>query len=416
MTVTAAAPRQDTEIGLAKIEAAHATLGDHVVRTPTVAAPKLSVLTGAEVYLKLENLQFTGSFKDRGALVKLTSLSPEEARRGVIAMSAGNHAQAVAYHAARLGIPATIVMPQHTSFLKVANTEAFGAEVVLSGETLSESQTRAEEIARERGLVVVHPYDDAHIIAGQGTIALEVLADVPDLDTLVIPIGGGGLISGNAIAAKATKPDVDVIGVCAAAFQSMQAALEGKPPVITGQTLADGIAVKTVGRLTLPIVKALVSRIILVEEPAIERAICDLLAVQKTVAEGAGAASLAALFAESDSFRGRKVCLYVSGGNIDSRMLASVVVRGLEREGKITALRLTITDRPGVLGRVATILGNCGVNILEVFHHRMLLDVPAKGATLDLRIETRDKAHALQAIAKLEAEGFHVTRISSWGG
>jgi len=416
MTVTAAAPRQDNEIGLAEIEAAQATLGDHVVRTPTVAAPKLSALTGAEVYLKLENLQFTGSFKDRGALVKLASLSPEEARRGVIAMSAGNHAQAVAYHAVRLGIPATIVMPEHTSFLKVANTEAFGAEVVLSGETLSESQTRAEEIARERGLVLVHPYDDPDIIAGQGTVALEVLADVPEIDTLIIPIGGGGLISGNAIAARAVKPDLDVIGVCAAAFQSMQAALEGKPPVITGQTLADGIAVKTVGRLTLPIVKALVSRIILVEEPAIERAICALLAVQKTVAEGAGAAALAALFAEPDSFRGRKVCLYVSGGNIDSRMLASVVVRGLEREGKITALRLTITDRPGVLGRVATVLGDCGVNILEVFHHRMLLDVPAKGATLDLRIETRDKAHALQAIAKLEAEGFHVTRISSWGG
>jgi threonine dehydratase len=416
MTVTAAAQQQACDIGLARIEAAKATLGNQVVRTPTVAAPKPSALTGAEVYLKLENLQFTGSFKDRGALVKLASLSPEEARRGVIAMSAGNHAQAVAYHAARLGIPATIVMPEHTSFLKVANTEAFGAEVVLSGETLSESQTRAEEIARERGLVVVHPYDDPDIIAGQGTVALEVLADVPEIDTLIIPIGGGGLISGNAIAAKAIKPDLAVIGVCAAAFQSMQAALEGKPPVITGQTLADGIAVKTVGRLTLPIVKALVSRIILVDEPAIERAICDLLAVQKTVAEGAGAASLAALFAEPDRFHGRKVCLYVSGGNIDSRMLASVVVRGLEREGKITALRLTITDRPGVLGRVATVLGDCGVNILEVFHHRMLLDVPAKGATLDLRIETRDKAHALQAIAKLEAEGFHVTRISSWGG
>jgi threonine dehydratase len=416
MTVTAPAPRHDTEIGIADIEAAQATLGDHVVRTPTVAAPKRSALTGAEVYLKLENLQFTNSFKDRGSLVKLASLGPEEARRGVIAMSAGNHAQAVAYHAARLGIPATIVMPQHTAFLKVANTEALGAEVVLSGETLSEAQARAEEIARDRGLVLVHPYDDPLIIAGQGTIALEVLADVPDLDTLVIPIGGGGLISGNAIAAKAINPNLDVVGVCAASFQSMQAALEGKPPVITGQTLADGIAVKTVGRLTLPIVKALVSRIILVDEPAIERAICALLAVQKIVAEGAGAAALAALFVEPDSFRGRKVCLYVSGGNIDSRMLASVVVRGLEREGKITALRLTITDRPGVLGRVATVLGDCGVNILEVFHHRMLLDVPAKGATIDLRIETRDKAHALQAIAKLEAEGFHVTRISSWGG
>jgi threonine dehydratase len=416
MTAIATAPRQDSTIGLEQIEAAHATISDHIVRTPTVAAPKLSALTGAEIYLKYENLQFTNSFKDRGALVKLASLTAEEARRGVIAMSAGNHAQAVAYHAERLGIPATIVMPQHTPFMKVANTEAFGAEVVLSGETLSEAQARAEEIARARGLVLVHPYDDPHIIAGQGTVALEVLADVPDLDMIVVPIGGGGLIAGNAIAAKAIKPDLTVVGVCAAAFQSMQAALEGKPPVISGQTLADGIAVKTVGRLTLPIVKALVSRLMLVEESSIERAICALLAVQKIVAEGAGAASLAAVLSEPDYFRGRKVCLYVTGGNIDSRMLASVVVRGLEREGKITALRLTITDRPGVLGQVATLLGDAGVNILEVSHHRMLLDVPAKGATLDLRIETRDKTHALQAIARLEAEGFQVTRITSWGG
>jgi threonine dehydratase len=416
MTATAISSRQDSTIGLEQIEAASAVISDRIVRTPTVAAPKLSAMTGAEIYLKYENLQFTNSFKDRGALVKLASLTPEEALRGVIAMSAGNHAQAVAYHAERLGIPATIVMPEHTPFVKVANTEAFGAEVVLSGETLSEAQARAEEIAQQRGLVLVHPYDDPHIIAGQGTVALEVLADVPDLDMIVAPIGGGGLIAGNAIAASELKPDLAVVGVCAAAFQSMQAALEGKPPVISGQTLADGIAVKTVGKLTLPIVKALVSRIMLVDEPSIERAICALLAVQKIVAEGAGAASLAAVLAEPDYFRGRKVCLYVTGGNIDSRMLASVVVRGLEREGKITALRLTITDRPGVLGRVATLLGDCGVNILEVSHHRMLLDVPAKGATLDLRIETRDKAHALQAIAKLEAEGFQVTRISSWGG
>ncbi|MGB6909492.1 MAG: threonine ammonia-lyase [Methyloceanibacter sp.] len=416
MTVTAKAPLWECPIGLEQIEAARETIKDQVVRTPTAAAPKLSALTGAEVFIKYENLQFTNSFKDRGALVKLVSLDADEARRGVIAMSAGNHAQAVAYHAARLGIPATIVMPQHTAFVKVVNTEAFGAEVVLSGEGLSEAQTRAEEIAAERGLVLVHPYDDPHIIAGQGTIALEVLADVPDLDTIVVPVGGGGLIAGNAIAARAIKPSLDVIGVCAAACQSMHAALAGEPPVFTGQTLADGIAVKRAGQLTLPIVRALVSRIMLVDEPTIERAICALLGVQKTVAEGAGAASLAALLAEPDYFRGRKVCLYLTGGNIDSRMLASIVVRGLEREGKIISLRLVITDRPGVLGQVATLLGNAGVNILEVFHHRMMLEVPAKGASLDLRIETRDKAHALQAIAKLEAEGFHVSRVESWGG
>ncbi|HSB60040.1 MAG TPA: threonine ammonia-lyase, partial [Methyloceanibacter sp.] len=382
MTVTTKA--QAGHIGLEEIEAAREVLKGQVVRTPTIAAPKLSGLTGAEVYVKCESLQFTGSFKDRGALVKLASLSDSEARRGVIAMSAGNHAQAVAYHAKRLGIPATIVMPEHTPFVKVANTEAFGAEVVLSGRGLYEAQARAVEIAEERGLVIVHPYDDPRIIAGQGTIAVEVLADIPDLDMIVVPIGGGGLIAGNAIAAHAIKPDLAVIGVCSAACPSMHAALTGQEVVCSEQTLADGIAVKAPGKLTLPIVKEHVSRIVLVEEPAIERAICALLGLQKIIAEGAGAASLAALLTEPERFRGRKLCLYLTGGNIDPRMLASVVVRGLEREGKIVSLRLTITDQPGVLGRVATILGASGANILEVFHRRTMLDVPARGATLDL--------------------------------
>jgi threonine dehydratase len=414
MTVTTQA--QASHIGLAKIEAAREVIKGQIVRTPTIAAPKLSELTGAEVYIKCENLQFTSSFKDRGALVKLASLSESEARRGVIAMSAGNHAQAVAYHARRLRIPATIVMPEHTPFVKVANTEAFGAEVILSGRSLYEAQARAVEIADDRGLVIVHPYDDPHIIAGQGTIALEVLTDVPDLDMIVVPVGGGGLIAGNAIAAHAIKPNIAVIGVCSAACPSMYAALTGETPVCSEQTLADGIAVKTPGKLTLPIVKAHVSRIMLVDEPAIERAICALLGLQKIVAEGAGAAPLAALLTEPEQFRGRKLCLYLSGGNIDPRMLASVVVRGLEREGKIVSLRLTITDQPGVLGRVATSLGASGANILEVYHRRTLLDVPARGATLDLMIETKDKAHALLAIGKLEAEGFQVSRLEGWGG
>jgi threonine dehydratase len=414
MTVTTKA--QAGHIGLEEIEAAREVLKGQIVRTPTIAAPKLSALTGAEVYVKCESLQFTGSFKDRGAFVKLASLSDSEARRGVIAMSAGNHAQAVAYHASRLGIPATIVMPEHTPFVKVANTEALGAEVVLSGRGLYEAQARAMEIAEERGLVIVHPYDDPRIIAGQGTIALEVLADIPDLDVIVVPIGGGGLIAGNAIAAHAIKPDIEVIGVCSAACPSMYAALAGETPVCSEQTLADGIAVKAPGKLTLPIVKEHVSRIVLVEEPAVERAICALLGLQKIIAEGAGAASLAALLTEPERFRGKKLCLYLSGGNIDPRMLASVVVRGLEREGKIVSLRLTITDQPGVLGRVATILGASGANILEVFHRRTMLDVPARGATLDLMIETKDKAHASQAIGKLEAEGFQVSRLEGWGG
>jgi threonine dehydratase len=315
-----------------------------------------------------------------------------------------------------LGIPATIVMPEHTPFVKVANTEAFGAEVVLSGRGLYEAQARAMEIAEERGLVVVHPYDDPRIIAGQGTIALEVLADIPDLDMIVVPIGGGGLIAGNAIAAHAIKPDLAVIGVCSAACPSMHAALAGETLVCSEQTLADGIAVKAPGKLTLPIVKDHVSGIVLVDEPAVERAICALLGLQKIIAEGAGAASLAALLTEPERFRGRKLCLYLTGGNIDPRMLASVVVRGLEREGKIVSLRLTITDQPGVLGRVATILGASGANILEVFHRRTMLDVPARGATLDLMIETKDKAHASQAIGRLEAEGFQVSRLEGWGG
>jgi threonine dehydratase len=414
MTVTTKA--QASHIGLEEIEAAREVLAGQIVRTPTIAAPKLSALTGAEVYVKCESLQFTGSFKDRGAFVKLASLSDSEARRGVIAMSAGNHAQAVAYHASRLGIPATIVMPEHTPFVKVANTEAFGAEVVLSGRGLYEAQARAVEIAEERGLVIVHPYDDPRIIAGQGTIALEVLHDVPDLDVIVVPIGGGGLIAGNAIAAHAIKPDLEVIGVCSAACPSMYAALRGEEVVCSEQTLADGIAVKAPGKLTLPIVREHVSRIVLVDEPAIERAICALLGLQKIIAEGAGAASLAALLTEPERFRGRKLCLYLTGGNIDPRMLASVVVRGLEREGKIVSLRLTITDQPGVLGRVATILGASGANILEVFHRRTMLDVPARGATLDLMIETKDKAHASQAIGRLEAEGFQVSRLEGWGG
>ena len=348
MTVTTQAPA--SHIGLEQIEAAREVIKGRVVRTPTIAAPKLSELTGAEVYIKCENLQFTNSFKDRGALVKLASVSESEARRGVIAMSAGNHAQAVAYHARRLGIPATIVMPEHTPFVKVANTEAFGAEIILSGSGLYEAQTRAVEIAEQRGLVIVHPYDDPLIIAGQGTIALEVLEDVPDLDMIVVPVGGGGLIAGNAIALHALKPSLAVIGVSSAACPSMHAALTGEAVVCSEQTLADGIAVKAPGKLTLPIVKALVSRIMLVDEPAIERAICALLTSQKIVAEGAGAASLAALLTEPEQFRGRKLCLYLSGGNIDPRMLASVVVRGLERDGKIVSLRLTITDQPGVLG------------------------------------------------------------------
>jgi threonine dehydratase len=382
-----------------------------VLRTPTLPAPKLSQLTGAKVFVKYENLQVTGSFKDRGAFVKLASLTAEERRRGVIAMSAGNHAQSVAFHARRLGIPALIVMPERTPFVKVGNTEAFGAEVILAGETVQEAREKALAIGGERGLVFVHPYDDAHVIAGQGTVGAELLEDQPDLDCAIFPIGGGGLIAGCAVAMKKMKPDIEIFGVECALYPSMRAALRGETPVCGGQTLAEGIAVKAAGALALPIVERLVSDVILADEEQIERAVAAFMSLQKTMAEGAGAAGLAALLAEPERFRGRKVGLVLTGGNIDVRMLASIMVRGLEREGKIMSLRLIVDDQPGMLGTVATCLGTSGANILEVSHRRMFLDVPAKGTTLDVMIETKDAAHAEKVIGALEAAGHHVIRL-----
>lgn len=398
------------------VRAAAELIRGAVLRTPLIPAPRLSELTGADVYVKYENLQITNSFKDRGALVKLLSLSEDECRRGVIAMSAGNHAQAVAYHSARLGVPAVIVMPETTPNVKIGNTEALGAEVVLSGTTLADCRCRMEEIAKERQLTRIHPYDDARIIAGQGTVALEVLAEQPQLDVLVIPIGGGGLIAGSAIAAKSVRPEIEIVGVEASLFPSMYHAVRGETGVCGGQTLAEGIAVKTAGELTVPIVKALVSEIILVDEDMIERAVCVFASLQKTMAEGAGAAGLAAMLAQPGMFEGRQVGLYLSGGNIDPRVLASVIVRGLGRESKIVSLRITISDQPGMLGRIASLLGEERANILEVSHRRMFLDVPAKGATLDLMVETKDRGHARQVMARLEHEGFHVRALESPGG
>jgi len=388
-------------------------ISGRVLRTPTLPAPKLSLLTGAQVFVKYENLQVTGSFKDRGSLVKLLSLGEAERRRGVVAMSAGNHAQAVAFHTRRLGIPALIVMPEHTPFVKIANTEAFGAEVILAGETVVEARDKALALGAERGLTFVHPYDDPHVIAGQGTLGAELLEDQPDLDCAIFQIGGGGMIAGCAIAMKKMKPGIEIFGVEAALYPSMKAAIDGTPAVCGGQTLAEGIAVKAAGALTLPIVEALVSDIILVSEQEIECAVSAFLSLQKTMAEGAGAAGLAALLTEPERFRGRKVGLVLSGGNIDVRMLASILVRGLEREEKIISLRLVVDDLPGMLGRVATSLGDAGANILEVSHRRMFLDVPAKGITLDVMIETKDARHAAAIIATLRAQGFSVFRLNA---
>ena len=400
-------------VTLADIEAARRIIAGQVLRTPLLPAPPLSALTGAEVFVKYENLQVTNSFKERGAYVKLTALSVDERRRGVIAMSAGNHAQAVAYHARRLAIPATIVMPVTTPFVKIKATEAYGATVVLHGETITEAQARAEALAAERNLVWVHPYDDPAIIAGQGTIALEMLDEAPDLDVLVAPIGGGGLIAGCAIAARAKKPSIEIIGVEAALYPSMWNALHQGNRPCGGATLAEGIAVKNVGKFTLPVVRELVSDIMLVDETQIERAVNAFLTLQKTMAEGAGAAGLAALLASPERFRGRKVGLILCGGNIDPRILASIMVRELERDDRIVSFRLTIPDRPGILGHIATRLGEFGANVLSVDHHRLFLDVPAKGAKLDVTMETRDAVHAEQIFSALAADGYRPVRMPS---
>ncbi|MFL4969530.1 MAG: threonine ammonia-lyase [Xanthobacteraceae bacterium] len=401
------------KVTLADIERARRTIAGHVLRTPMLPAPKLSALTGADVFVKYENLQVTNSFKERGAFTKLASLAPAERARGIIAMSAGNHAQAVAYHAARLGVPATIVMPETTPYVKVAATKAYGAEVVLEGEGISEAQARAATIAQEKNLTWVHPYDDPFVIAGQGTIALEMLEDAPDLDALVIPIGGGGLIAGNAVAARSIKPAIEVIGAEAALYPAMWNAVYGHNDPIGGATLAEGIAVKNIGELTLPICRELVSAIVLVGEAHLERAVNAYLTLQKAIAEGAGAAGLAAMLAEPDRFRGRKIGLILCGGNIDPRILSSIMVRELEREDRIMSFRLTIPDRPGVLGHIATRLGELGANILEVDHKRLFLDVPAKGARLHVTVETRDRAHADAILKAFGREGYQPLRLEA---
>ncbi len=402
-------------VSLDDIRAAATLIAGQIVRTPTLPAPALSALTGADVVVKYENMQATGAFKERGALVRLSALTTDERRRGVIAMSAGNHAQAVAYHARRLGVPATIVMPVLTPMVKVQNTKAHGARVILHGETLSEAQTECRAVADAEGLTLVHPYDDARIIAGQGTVALEMLEDAPDLDVLVVPIGGGGLISGIAIAAKALRPDIEIIGVEAAMFPSFWNALRAAALPIGGPTLAEGIAVKNVGALTLPVVGDLVSDIILVGEPEIERAVNAFASLQRTMAEGAGAAGLAALLAQPDRFRGRRVGLVLCGGNIDARLLAAIMVRELERQDRIVTIRLVMQDRPGLLGRLATRLGELDANILEVSHRRLMLDQPARNICVDIAVETRDAQHAGAIMAALTADGLSPLRLGQGG-
>lgn len=398
-------------VSLADIRRAARHLAPLVVRTPMVAAPALSALSDAEVYLKLENLQRTGSFKARGAAVKMAGLSATQRRRGVVAASAGNHAQGVAYHARRLGLPATIFMPEGTPFAKIARTEALGADIRMEGATLAQSARAAQAFAKARRRTYIHPYDDPAIIAGQGTVGLEMIEDRPDLDALIVPVGGGGLIAGIACAVRGLRAKVGIHGVQSAAYPSMRAALGGqRPPPRSGTTLAEGIAVKDPGRITRAIVAALVEDILIVEDAAIEKAMLLLLDEAKTVAEGAGAAPLAALLAHRERFRGRKVGLVVSGGNVDRRILSSVLMRGLVREGRLVRLRIGLADSPGSLAEVARLIGEGGGNIVEVHHQRLFQDVPVKMAELDAVVETLDPLHVQRLIERLEAQG-HPTRL-----
>ncbi len=388
------------------VRAAAARIAGTVERTPTRHSATLSEIAGCEVYLKFENLQFTSSFKERGALNKLLSLTPQERKRGVAAMSAGNHAQGVAYHAGRLGIPATIVMPEFTPFIKVKHTKNFGAKVVLEGSSLTDSFQRATRIAQEQGLIFVHPYDDPMIVAGTGTIALEMLEDFPEIDTLAVPIGGGGLISGIAVAAKALKPEIQIYGVQTKAYPSMYDVIKGADLPCSGVSMAEGIAVKAPGELTQRIVRELVKDIFLLREDEIEHAVAALLEIEKTVVEGAGAAAFAAVVGNRKPFAGRKVGIVLSGGNIDMRLLSNVILRELTREGRMFFVSIEIDDRPGVLARISTLIGEAGGNILDVSHNRMIMESSAKSAMLGLLIEARDNDHASEIRAHLEGAGF----------
>jgi threonine dehydratase len=398
-------------ITFADIEAARARIAGAVEVTPCRVSRTLSAVTEATLALKFENQQFTGSFKERGARNTLLQLTPEQRARGVIAMSAGNHAQGVAYHARQLGIAATIVMPRGTPYLKIAQTEHFAPRILIEGEGLAGAEDFARELGKQDGLVFVHPYDDEAIIAGQGTLVLEMLEAEPDLDMLVVPVGGGGLISGCAIAAKGVNPDIEVIGVETELYPSMRQALAGEAATSGGATIAEGIAVSRPGSRTLPLVRELVSEVVSVPEAEIERAVLLLLEIEKTVVEGAGAAGLAAILADPKRFAGRRVGLVLSGGNIDSRMLSNIILRGLVREGRLTRAMVEIPDLPGSLADVARIIGDAQANIVDVSHERAFTRMPVKSTALLVVFETRDRAHAEAVLAALGEAGFRAQHV-----
>jgi threonine dehydratase len=388
------------------IRAAAAAIAGSVEETPCLASRTLSELTGAEVFLKFENLQFTASFKERGALNKLLALSGAELLAGVLAVSAGNHAQAVAYHARRLGIRAAIFMPRFTPHVKVERTREHGAEVILAGETFDEASAAALAHARERGLTVVHPYDDEHVACGQGTVALEMLAAVPGLQAIVAPVGGGGLLSGIAVAAKDANPAIEIFGVETEGFPALHCALHGKTAAFAGSTIAEGIAVKQPGALTLPIVKSLASDVLLVSDGDIEQAIVMLLEIEKTVVEGAGAAGLAALARHPERFRGKRVGVVLSGGNIDPLVLSDIIERGMARAGRLARLKVELRDLPGALAKVTACLAQANANIEEVHHQRAFTHLPVLSAEVEFVLQTRGPQHLAEIVAALGAAGF----------
>ena len=398
-------------VTFADIQAAAERIRGHVDRTPTRYSRKLSELTGAEVWLKFENLHYTSSFKERGACNRLSQMTPAERKRGVVAASAGNHASALAYHGTRLGIPVTIVMPEGTPFVKIEKTERYGGKVVIKGLDFTEATNHARKLQTEHDYIFVSAFDDEGIVTGQGTCGLEFLTDAPDLEALIIPIGGGGLIAGSAIAAKALKPDIRIFGVEAAMYPSFTARRAGEPPRCGGQTIAEGIAIKAVGEIPFALADPLIEDVLVVDEPDFEQAVAFYATIEKTVVEGAGAGGLAALLRYPERFKDMKVGLVVCGGNIDARILAMILNREMVRENRLVTFRIVGDDRPGMMAGMTAVIGKCGGNIIDIHHNRLALDVPVKGAEYDIQVETRDDDHADEIGRALEKKGYAVKTL-----